>query len=88
MNVAKIKISMFDYNENMIEVPMFKLLQWRGALMLESQGMVHSKRSVTNEVRKKLSVPDSDKSWDSESLAGYIGETIDDVKKQLGLPHG
>jgi len=88
MNIAKLNVNVWDYNENLIQVPMFKLLQWRGALKLEAKGMKHSKGSVTKEVRKKLSVPDSDKSWDSESLAGYIGQTIDDVNEQLGASHG
>jgi hypothetical protein len=83
MNVAKINVNVWDYNENLIEVPMFRLLQWRAALKLEAQGMKHSRRSVTAQVRTKLSVPDSDKTWDAAALAKYIGDTINNVKAQL-----
>ncbi len=88
MNVSKINVNVWDYNENLIEVPMFKLLQWRAALKLEAHGLKHSRRNVTAHVRTKLSVPDSDKSWDAAALAKYIGDTIDDVKTQLGVSDG
>ncbi len=85
MNIAKVLVNVSDYNENLIQVPMFRLVQWCAALKLEAQGMKHSRRSVTAQVRTQLSVPQDDKTWDSATLAGYISQTIDDVKEQLGV---
>ena len=88
MNIAELKVNVWDYNEQLVEIPMFQLLQWRGALKLEARGMKHSKGNVTKLVREKLSIPESDQQWTAETLAEYIGQTIDDIKQQLGVSDG
>ncbi len=80
-NVADIEVNMWDFNDKLVAVPMFQLLQFKHALRLESKGLKHSRGSVTAHVRRLLSAP---KSYPRAALLGHITRTINDVNKQLG----
>lgn len=84
MNIAQIKVQMYDYNEELVEVRLFQLLQWHSAMQLEAKGMKMSRgRSVTAHVRKVLSTPPRFK---REALIGHLRVAIDDANEQLGIP--
>jgi hypothetical protein len=74
------------YDDTVVEVPLFQLLQWRSALKLEAGGMRHSRGSVAAHVRKFLKVPKSQaRTWNAQALSTYLQECIDDIDEQLGV---
>lgn len=77
-------VGLHAYDDTIVEVPLFTLLQWRSALKLEAQGMKHSRGSVASHVRKVLKVPkEQTRSWNAKALAAYLQDCIDDINSQL-----
>ena len=73
------------YDDSLVTVPLFQLLQWRSALKLEAGGMRHSRGSVAAHVRRFLKVPKSQaRAWNARALSIYLQECIDDIDEQLG----
>ena len=72
-------VQIYDYNDNLIEVNLFQLLQWKHALRLEERGMRFSRGSVTAHVRKVLSAPRSYK-----GLAQHIAASLESIMEELG----
>lgn len=73
-------VKIFDFNNELIEVPYFQLLQWRGAISLESKGLKHSRGSVTAYVRRKLSAP---RNFPRKDLLQYLSASIESIKDQM-----
>jgi hypothetical protein len=74
------------YDDSLVTVPLFQLLQWRSALKLEAGGMRHSRGSVAAHVRRFLKVPKSQaRAWNARALSTYLQECIDDIDEQLGV---
>ena len=73
-------VQIYDFNENLVTVPYFQLLQWRGAISLEAKGLKHSRGSVTQHVRRILSTPPR---YDRKLLLEYLESCIADIKEQL-----
>ena len=69
-----------DYNEELVEVPLFQLLQWKHALRLEQKGLTHSQGSVYSMLRKKLSAP---KTFTLDMMEHYISGCVDSINEQL-----
>ena len=79
MNVAN-DVRIFDFNDHLITVPMFQLLQWKYAIGLEMKGLKHSRGSVTAHVRRKLSAP---RSYKREQIHDHLEASIKDIQSQL-----
>jgi hypothetical protein len=82
MNIANIKVGIYDWNEDVVEVPYFQLLQWKHAIHLEMLGLKYSRGSVTAHVRKKLSAPRSCK---RATIYAHLCDSINSVQAQMGL---
>jgi len=75
-----ITVQIYDFNDNLIVVPMFQLLQWKHSISLEMKGLRNSRGSVTAHVRRILSAP---KSYKREHIYDHLKTTIDDLTAQL-----
>jgi len=73
-------VGIYNFNEEIIEVPYFQLLQWKHAIHLEMQGLKHSRGSVTAHVRRKLSAP---KNYPRADLYQHINDSVESIKEQL-----
>ncbi len=73
-------VRIYDFNDELITVPFFQLLQWKHAIGLEMLGLRNSRGSVTAHVRRKLSAPLSFKRKD---IFDHLEATLDDIKEQL-----
>jgi len=78
-------VQMYDFNDNLIVVPMFQLLQWKHSINLEMKGLKNSRGSVTAHVRRKLSAP---KSYKREHLYDHLVAVVEDIDKQLNPDDG
>jgi len=79
-------VGIHAYDNSIVEVPMFTLLQWRSALKLEAVGLRHSRGSVATHVRRFLKVPKSQaRTWNAQALCTYLQRCIDDIDEQLGV---
>jgi hypothetical protein len=79
-------VGIHAYDDTVVEVPLFTLLQWRSTLKLEAQGMRHSRGSVAAHVRRFLKVPKSQaRAWNARALSTYLQQCIDDIDEQLGV---
>jgi hypothetical protein len=79
-------IGIHAYDNSIVDVPLFTLLQWRSALKLEARGMKHSRGSVAAHVRKFLKVPKKRyRDWGAQALCNYLQRCIDDIDEQLGV---
>lgn len=78
------KVQIWDGNDELVEVYMFNLLQWKHAMKLEiEKGLKMSKGSVVSHVRKVLSAPKS-KISDADLLK-HIEDSIESINEQLGV---
>ena len=75
-------VQIHDWNDELVQVRLFQLIQWKHAMALEEKGMPVARRSVTAHVRKALSAP---RSFTRAQLINYITESIDDINQQLGV---
>lgn len=82
IEIAQQTVGIEDYNEQVVEVNLFQLVQWKHALHLELQGMKHSQGSVCSMLRKKLSAP---RSFTLQQMSTYIDGTVESINEQLGL---
>lgn len=73
-------VGIYDFNEQVVEVPYFQLLQWKHSIHLEMQGEKHSRGSVTAHVRKKLSAP---RNYPRADLYQHLTDSIDSIKSQM-----
>lgn len=80
MSNGLMEIRMYNYHDKLITVQYFQLLQWIGCINLETQGLKHSRGSVTQHVRNILSAP---RSYKRADLLAHLRETQKDVKEQL-----
>jgi hypothetical protein len=76
------KVVIWDFNDNEVEVPMFQLLQFRHSLHLEMKGLKHSRGSVAAHVRRLLGCP---KRYPIELLSQHIDSSVEDIQDQLGI---
>lgn len=74
------KVQMYNFNDELVVVEYFQLLQWIGAINLEEQGLRHSRGSVTAHVRRILSCP---KNHPRKLLLAHLRETQQDIAAQL-----
>ncbi len=72
-------VGIYNFRDEIIEVSYFQLLQWRGAISLESKGLKHSRGSVTAHVRRKLSAP---RNYPRKDLLQHLNESIESIKEQ------
>lgn len=77
------KVQIHDWNEDLVEVYMFTLLQWKHALKLEMKGLTHSQGSVYKHLLEVLSAPDT---YSIEQMSEYIDGAVDSIEQQLGIP--
>lgn len=73
-------VGIYNFKDEVIEVPWFQLLQWKYAIHLEMQGLRHSRGSVTAHVRRKLSAPNN---YQREQIYNHLSDSIDSIKEQL-----
>ena len=73
-------VRLYDYNDNLVDVPAGTLIAWKHALRLEAKGLRNSRGSVTKKVRATLSAP---KSYSRADLIAYLEAVLDDVHGQL-----
>lgn len=74
-------VPLLDFNDEVIKVPLFQLLQWVSAMKLEDKGMKMSRgRSVTHHVRLKLK---STPRYNRQLLIDYLQAVLDDVDRQI-----
>ncbi len=78
--LAATRVQISNWNNELVEVPLFQLIQWKHAISLEMKGLRHSRGSVAAHVRKILSAP---RSFKKEDLHSFLTEVIDDVNMQL-----
>jgi hypothetical protein len=76
----QMNVQIYDFNDNLIVVPWFQLLQWKYAISLEMQGLKHSRGSVTAHVRRKLNAPSR---YAQQDIYNHIAACVDDLKAQL-----
>lgn len=81
MNIARITAQVYNYNGELVQVPMFQLLQFRSAIKLEILGMKNSRGSVYAHVCKLLSAP---RSFGKQAMVDYLSETIANIEAQMG----
>ncbi len=81
VNVAN-NVGIYDFNDEVIEVPLFQLLQWKHAINLERKGMKYSRGSVTAHVRRKLSAP---KGLSRDVIYKHLSDSLDSINEQLGV---
>lgn len=74
------KVRIYDFDDNLITVEYFQLLQWIGAINLESQGLKNSRGSVTAHVRRILSCPPR---HPREQILAHLRLSQKDIKEQL-----
>lgn len=82
MNVAQITVNVHDFNDKLVPIPMFQLLQFKHAMELEAKGVKIAHKSVTAHVRKLLSTP---KGYSRDWLIQHITESIEEVNERLGV---
>ena len=73
-------VQIYDFKGNLITVPFFQLLQWKGAINLETKGLRNSRGSVTAHVRRKLSAPPN---YSRADLLAYLVECVEDFQEQF-----
>lgn len=81
VQIVQQTVGIEDYNEEIVEVNLFQLVQWKHALHLEQKGLTHSRGSVYQMLRKKLSAP---KTFSLDDMSRYIDGTVESINQQLG----
>ena len=74
------KVNIYDFNDELVSVERFQLLQWKHAIGLEMKGLTHSRGSVTAHVRKLLKAPNS---YQREQLFNHLSDSLKDIDRQL-----
>lgn len=75
-------VAIFDHNGATVELPLFQLLQFKHALLLEAKGLTHSRGRVSTHVRKLLSCPAR---YPLADLTVHISDSLDDINAQMGV---
>ena len=73
-------VQIYDFKDELVELPVFQLLQWKHAIGLEMKGLKNSRGSVTAHVRRKLSAP---KNYPRKEIHKHLSDSLDDINKQL-----
>ncbi len=81
VNVAN-NVGIYDFKDEVIQVPLFQLLQWKHAINLERKGLKNSRGSVTAHVRRKLSAP---KGYPRDKIYAHLCDSLDSINEQLGV---
>lgn len=77
------KVAIHDFTGATIQLPLFQLLQFKHALLLEAKGLTHSRGSVATHVRKLLSCPAR---YPLADLVAHIADSLTDIETQMGIP--
>jgi hypothetical protein len=77
------KVAIHDFNGATVQLPLFQLLQFKHALLLEAKGLKHSRGSVATHVRKLLGCPAR---YPLTELVAHIAGSLADINTQLGIP--
>ena len=72
-------IRMHNYNNVLVEVSFFQLIQWKSCINLEAQGMKHSRGSVTAHVRRILDCP---RNFPRDKILAHLTAVVDDILEQ------
>lgn len=78
------QVGIYNFNDEVVAVPLFQLLQWKHALKLEMKtGMTfQGGRKASTHVRKFLSAP---RSFKIEGLYNHIASSLESINEQLGV---
>ena len=84
------QVGIYDYNENVVAIHLFQLLQWKHALKLEintahfAGGPMTFKggRKISTHVRKFLSAP---RNYAIQDMYQHIADSLDSINEQLGV---
>lgn len=77
-------VGIYDANDEIKELPLFQLLQWKYAIKIEMQTGMKMKggRSVATHVRRFLSAP----RYPIKDLYNHIATSLASINEQLGVP--
>jgi len=78
--MSNFKVGIYDYNDDVVEVYIFSLLQWKHALSLEMKGLQHSQGSVYKHLLSVLNAPDS---YTIGQMYTHIADSLDSIQTQL-----
>ncbi len=73
-------VRIYNFEDELIVVPWFQLLQWKHSISLEMKGLRNSRGSVTAHVKRKLKAP---KSYKRQDLYDHLHATVEDIKAQF-----
>ncbi len=76
------KVAIHDFTGATVQLPLFQLLQFKHALLLEAKGLTHSRGRVSTHVRKLLSCPAR---YPLADLVAHIADSLTDINTQLGI---
>lgn len=73
------KVQINNFNDELVEVELFQLLQWKHAVHLEMLGMKHSRGSVTAHVRRILGAPPR---YPRDKIYQHLSGSLKDLQRR------
>jgi hypothetical protein len=88
--MQNMQVGIYDYNNEVVEISLWQLLQWKHALKLEirTQGMAGGPmtfkggKRISTHVRKFLNAP---RKYTVQIMYQHITESLDSINEQLGV---
>lgn len=75
-------VNIWNYNDELYNTDMFRLIQWKHALKLEIKGVKVARKSVYRNICDQLEAPYS---FGKENMLNHIETSIKNINEQLGV---